>query len=40
VTVVRNPSYVLPLDIEDRTTFAITALDRLHNESKPVKVKF
>ena len=40
VTVVHNPYYILPLDIADKTVFVITALDRLGNESKPVKVKF
>ena len=40
IAVVRNPYYVLPLDITDKTVFVITALDRLGNESKPVKVKF
>ena len=40
VATVHEPYYVLPGDIADKTTFVITALDRLHNESKPVKVKF
>jgi len=31
---------VLPADVTDRSVFCITAVDRLGNESKPVKVKF
>ena len=40
VTVTASPCYLLPDNVPDRTVFLITAVDRLGNESKPVKVKF
>jgi hypothetical protein len=38
--IVRTTHYELPLaDSAGPFVYAVTALDRLHNESKPVKVK-
>ena len=38
VTITRRKTVALPWS-EPGTTFVVTALDRLHNESKPVKIK-
>ncbi len=40
VSVTAQPYWVLPAEVADRTVFCVTAVDRLGNESKPVKVKF
>ena len=40
VAVTAHPYYLLPAEVADRTVFCVTAVDRLGNESKPVKVKF
>jgi hypothetical protein len=40
VSVTAQPYWVLPAEVADRTVFCVTTVDRLGNESKPVKVKF